>query len=179
MATCCFTGHRPDKLGGYDYNSEKNLLIKKYLREKCIELILSYDVDTFIFGGALGIDQMAFDVVYELKEEYPNLKLIIAVPFSSQDCNWPDKSSRYYRSQLRRADKVIFVDTLDSYKIKGYEEGKYYPAKMQKRNEYMVDESDYILTYYDGSKGGTRNCLKYWEKVKNTLPINIYSSVNP
>lgn len=178
MATCCFTGHRPDKLGGYDYNSEKNLLIKKYLKKECIDLILTKNVDTFVFGGALGIDQMAFDVVYELKNTYTNLKLIIAVPFSSQDSNWPDKSSKYYRSQLRKANEIIYVDTLDSYKIKGYEEGKYYPAKMQKRNEYMVDISDYIIAYYDGSSGGTGNCLKYWSKIKSNLPVNIYDLIN-
>lgn len=174
MATCCFTGHRPNKLGGYDYNSPKNLRIKEKLEEAIVFLIEEQNVDTFVVGGALGIDQMAFDVVYSLKKEYPNIKIIVAVPFKNQAGNWIPTSVSYYENQLKLADKVIFVDTLDEYKIKGYEEDVYYPAKMQKRNEYMVDISDYIITYFDGTKGGTKNCLDYWNKKKENKPINVY-----
>lgn len=173
MAVACFTGHRPDKLGGYNYNSPKNLQIKEALRKACISLIVNEGVDTFVVGGALGIDQMAFDVVYELKKEY-SLKIIVAIPFEKQYSNWFQSSITYYKRQLSLADKLVFVDTLDEYKIKGYEEGKYYPAKMQKRNEYMVDISDYIITYFDGTKGGTKNCLDYWNKKKSNKPINVY-----
>lgn len=36
---------------------------------------------------------------------------------------------------------------------------------MQKRNEYMVDLADRVIAVWDGSKGGTANCIKYAEKV--------------
>lgn len=173
MATCCFTGHRPEKLGGYDYNSPKNKEIKKRLEEACKNLIQSEGVDTFIVGGALGIDQMAFDVVYSLKETY-DLKIVVAIPFKNQASKWPISSVNYYNSQLSKADSLVYVDTLERYAIKGYTIGDYYPAKMQKRNEYMVDNSDFIIAYFDGSKGGTANCLKYWERVKDSKPINIF-----
>lgn len=45
--------------------------------------------------------------------------------------------------------------------IKGYEIGKYYPTKMQKRNMYMVDNSDVVVSVWDGSNGGTGNCVSY------------------
>jgi len=32
---------------------------------------------------------------------------------------------------------------------------------MQKRNQFMVDNSRVIIAYWDGSKGGTKNCLDY------------------
>ena len=28
VKTVCFTGHRPNKLGGYNWNSKKNILIR-------------------------------------------------------------------------------------------------------------------------------------------------------
>lgn len=36
---------------------------------------------------------------------------------------------------------------------------------MQKRNEYMVDLADRVIVVWDGSKGGTANCVKYAENV--------------
>ncbi|PAD70641.1 hypothetical protein CHH83_02225 [Bacillus sp. 7586-K] len=35
---------------------------------------------------------------------------------------------------------------------------------MQKRNEWMVDNSDYVIAVWDGTKGGTGNCVKYAQK---------------
>jgi uncharacterized phage-like protein YoqJ len=44
---------------------------------------------------------------------------------------------------------------------------------MQKRNEYMVDNSDIVIAVWDGSKGGTYNCVKYAEKLgKKIIVIN-------
>ena len=71
------------------------------------------------------------------------------------------------------ADAVVFVDMLPEYEIVGYKEGEYYPAKMEKRNEYMVDHSDIVIAVWDGSKSGTENCIKYAQKLnKRIIRIN-------
>ena len=47
---------------------------------------------------------------------------------------------------------------------------------MQKRNEYMVDLADRVIAVWDGSKGGTANCVKYAEKVgKEIIRIEPYN----
>jgi uncharacterized phage-like protein YoqJ len=48
-------------------------------------------------------------------------------------------------------------------------EGGYHPDKLQKRNIWMVDRSTAVLALWDGSKGGTANCVKYAEKV--SVPV--------
>jgi len=35
---------------------------------------------------------------------------------------------------------------------------------MNDRNEWMVDNSDYVIAVHDGSKGGTYNCIQYAKK---------------
>ena len=40
---------------------------------------------------------------------------------------------------------------------------------MPTRNEYMVDLADKIIAVWDGSNGGTANCVKYAEKVSADL----------
>jgi uncharacterized phage-like protein YoqJ len=56
--------------------------------------------------------------------------------------------------------------------------GNYHPAKMQKRNEYMVDNSDFVIAVFDGEqKGGTFNCIKYaLNQTNRNLQIHI---INP
>ena len=180
MLTICFTGHRPNKLGGYDWNTLKNQAIMKELRHKIIELINSPEDNKFhfIFGGAIGIDQMAFDIVNNIKCNTLKLNPVhiymeIAIPFSKQSCKWNYNDAKKYEIQKTQAEVCTYVDRVEKYKIKGYEENEYYPAKMQKRNEYMVNNSDIVVAVWDGSRGGTGNCVKYANKLgRKIIQIN-------
>lgn len=172
MLRISFTGHRPDKLGGYDWNTPKNKAIMKALSDKIYEVSGEEDID-FICGGALGIDQMAFDICKKFRDTDYGVTIEVAIPFSKQACKWIYENVKTYEIQLSQADKCTYVDRLDDYKIKGYEEDIYYPAKMQKRNEYMVDNSDVIIAVWDGTSGGTANCVKYAKKLgKKIIVIN-------
>jgi uncharacterized phage-like protein YoqJ len=89
--TWCFTGHRPNKLYGYDRNNAGNLQLCFAIRDAVKYLHLTHGIDTFISGMALGWDIWAALEVLELKETYP-IKLICAIPckdhsnkFSQQD----------------------------------------------------------------------------------------------
>lgn len=181
MITICFTGHRPDKLGGYDWNTLRNKKIMEKLKTTIIELINSKDENYFHFvcGGALGIDQMAFDIVQDIKENTLklspiNITIEVALPFLKQDIKWNDENRIKWRQQLTASGKVTRVDKLEDYKINGYEDDIYYPAKMQKRNEYMVDKSDIVIAVWNGTKGGTANCINYAKKHRKEI-----ISINP
>lgn len=179
MITIAFTGHRPDKLGGYDWNSSLN---QKIIWEIChqISLIINNNPTekdfTFISGGAMGTDQFAFDCVEFAKEYYKNLNIIneIAVPFKKQAVKWTQSTQLKYKSQLDKADKITYVDTLDGYIKCCTPEGEYDIVKMMQRNEYMVDNADVIIAVWNGDKkGGTFNCYKYAKKLnKNIIIIN-------
>ena len=146
--TCCFTGHRPDKLNGYDPKDNKELLL--HLRDIIEYHINTYKVDTFITGMALGIDQWAGRIVLKLKEKYPHIKLIAAVPCDNHSGKWNDKSRKQWQAIIDSCDYVYYVST-----------EPYTHWCMQKRNEWMVDNSKYVIAVHDGSKGGTGNCLNY------------------
>ena len=90
--TACFTGHRPEKLGGYDESNPIADSVKESLKYVIEKLILEHNVTRFISGGALGVDQWAAEIVLELKTKHLGLILIIARPFPSQDFIWPTAS---------------------------------------------------------------------------------------
>ncbi|WP_416042493.1 SLOG family protein [Bacillus subtilis] len=162
--TVCFTGHRPNKLGGYDMKNPTMLKLKEKLLEVVEELITKENKSRFITGGALGTDQAACWCVHILKKKYPHIKNIIATPFKEQDKVWSEEQKMWYKRMLDVADEIINVEELDKYKVSGAVPEEFSPAKMQKRNEYMIDHSEAIVAVYDGSKSGTRNCLYYAKK---------------
>lgn len=177
--TICFTGHRPNKLGGYSWNSYKNQLIMKKIKETIINLIVETKEPeyNFICGGALGIDQMAFEIVHSLKEHKKTdlpIRLFLAMPFAKQDYNWVGELDKArLQSQIQRANEVFYVDTIDKYLCPGTPVGEYHAAKMQLRNQFMVDNSDIVIAVWNGSKGGTKNCVSYaQEKGKRIITIN-------
>lgn len=189
MVTIGFTGHRPSKLGGYNNSSIKNINIRDKFKSLIIRRMKKF-IDMgethfrFVTGMALGLDTMAFLIVESLKRDFPylNIEILCAIPFEQQYSTWTKTQVNNYFKMLNRADKVIYVDRLKKYKIKGMVEDLFYYEKMQARNEYMVDISDLILGVWDGTKGGTYNCVKYCYKIKvkciilnpNTLKTKIY-----
>lgn len=139
------TGHRPDKLGGY------NPALAVLRTEVAMDWMQVQSIARGITGMALGWDQDFALACFELGIPYT-----AAVPFDGQESAWPDKSKRIYRWLMNRAAEVTIVSP-----------GEYSSAKMLKRNIWMVDECDHLLALYDGSQGGTQHCLRYareWEK---------------
>lgn len=107
--------------------------------------------DTFITGMAIGADQLFANAVIMLKNAGHQIRLVAAVPFVGQEGKWPAKSQGAYREIIARCDHVRIVS-----------DGAYSPAKMQIRNQWMVDNSDTVLAVWNGvEKGGTWNCLQY------------------
>lgn len=154
MKTICFTGHRPNRLGGYDPSNEKNLKILWKLRDTIERYIVEEEVITFITGMALGIDQWAAKIVLKLKEKYPHIQLIAAVPCKNHSNKWNEESKKEWQRIIDSCNLVYYVS-----------DEEYTSWCMQKRNEWMVDNSDLVIAVWDGTRGGTGNCVKYAEKV--------------
>lgn len=146
------TGHRPNKLGGYNPLAPLNLAIKELLREK-VELIKPRSM---ISGMALGVDTMWAEIAMEKR-----IPLIAAIPFEFQYIRWPSESQHHYRKLLNYATRVINVS----------DDVKYRPQYMQWRNEWMVNNCNVLVAVWDGSPGGTCNCVNYATKKLHSSQI--------
>lgn len=145
------TGHRPDKLGGYGHKPLVHLvnLAEDWLEENKPEKVIS--------GMALGWDYALACAAFNL-----DIPIIAAVPFKGQESRWPDESQRNYRALLKECEQVVYVCE-DGYAV----------WKMQKRNEWMVDNCDVVLAMWNGSPGGTANCVRYAEKAGKPI-VNLW-----
>jgi len=138
-----FTGHRPQKLGGYG-DSPTKTRIKAAVQAAISKFSLANPGASFISGMALGLDQWAAEIVLEL-----GLPLIAAVPCKGQERMWPHPSKQTYRDLIARATEVVVLAE------------HYSPVVMQIRNRWMVDRATDVLAVWDGSSGGTENCVRY------------------
>jgi uncharacterized phage-like protein YoqJ len=156
------TGHRPNKIGGYN-NELRDSCIKANMRSVIRDIqavrgltdLYAYKVK-LISGMALGIDTLWAEVGLELE-----IPVIAAVPCVGQEKVWPKPSQEKYRKLLDQCVEVVYVDN------------RYSAAAMQKRNEWMVDKCDILVAYWNGTPGGTRNCVNYASKAgRKTMIIN-------
>lgn len=146
-----FTGHRPNKLGGYA--PEAQALARARVRSAFLPHLQELKAAgwTAVSGMALGVDQWAAELCAEL-----GIQFGAAVPFRGQEAQWPLDAQRHYAHLLRCAAWVHVVDENVNRSSR-----RSIIVAMQKRNEWMVDNSDLLLAYWNNTPGGTRNCVNY------------------
>lgn len=147
--TLAFTGHRPPKLGGYEsaaINRVKTFAYD-YLKKASPKKVIS--------GMALGWDTAVARAAIKLK-----IPLIAAVPFAGQESKWRLRDQEMYRYLLQYAS-IVHVVSPDGYS----------PEKMQIRNQWMVDNCDVLVALWNGSDGGTANCIEYAQGKKPVVNL--------
>lgn len=148
-----FTGHRPQKIGGFNTPNP----IYNFINNEITRTLIDLKPTKAISGMALGIDQIAVEVCIKL-----GIPFIAAVPFKGQELAWPIASQKKYFELLERADSIEYVSP-----------GGYAAWKMQVRNQFMVDRCDVLIAVFDGTPGGTKNCFDYAvAKSKKIIRIN-------
>ena len=151
MTYIAVTGHRPDKLGGYS-NTDAHRAIRRHMRD-----FLGQAPDgelVLLSGGALGIDQFWIEVGL-----YLDLPIQVVMPFKGYDSRWPAFSQKIYKELLDKCWKIEYLFN------------EYKPDAYQLRNQYLVDNSDVLVAYWNGSSGGTANCIDYARKRKKIINI--------
>jgi uncharacterized phage-like protein YoqJ len=145
------TGHRPQKLGGFGDQ------VYERLYQLAFNTLGLLQPDRVISGMALGWDQAVAEATLML-----NVPLYAYIPFVGQESQWPPKSQKLYRGILAKATEIVECSP------PGYS-----ADKMQIRNIRMVDDCNLLIGLWDGSSGGTGNCVKYAQSINREF-INFW-----
>lgn len=145
------TGHRPDKLGGFSQESFNKLI------ELCETFIEAYRPTHIISGMALGFDQALAQAAINGK-----IPFTAAIPCKNQENRWPEASQKKYKEILKHSTKQVILSE------------HYTNQCMQERNIWMVNNCDKIVALYDGSPGGTGNCILYASQKKKDI-VNLWN----
>ena len=148
--TCCFTGHRPDKLPWREDESDPRCVRLKRAVAQAVEDAYVDGSRHFITGMARGIDLYCAEAVLALREAEEDITLECARPCETQADSWPAAEQARYQSILACCDFETLV------------QHSYDRFCMMRRNRYMVDRSSRLIAVYNGvPKGGTAQTLAY------------------
>ena len=135
---CSFFGHRKIEI------TEE---LKQKVKEVIEDLIVNHNVLIFLFGSRSDFDYLCHLVVTELKEKYPNIKRIAytcrseTCTLESERAHWEEVYSHF------RKEKVTLLGVEEEVEHKSkYTSGR---ASYVKRNQAMINDSDYCVFYYD------------------------------
>jgi uncharacterized phage-like protein YoqJ len=140
--TIAFTGHR------YVQEDEMQTALD--------EVASLYPGAIWICGGAIGVD--SFAAKYAMNH---NIKYQLILPFS------PDVMSRYWNDVQKNILKETMAKALSVMVLRQAYDVTFY----QKRNIALVDAAQVLIAFFDGSSGGTSNCVKYAKTKKGYLII--------
>lgn len=149
------TGHRPNKLGGY--GPEATELLDTLCNGLLKHLKAKNRVSRVLTGMALGFDQaIARSCILN------DIEFDAVVPFLGQELSWPEESQDTYKWIISQARirKVVSLCGYSSW-------------KMHVRNQWIVDNCDTLYALYDGTHGGTANCVKYAHEKKRKI-VNLW-----
>lgn len=143
---CCLTGHRrlPQ-----DQLEEITETLKQ-----AVEKLISEGVRCFRVGGAVGFDTLAAQVLFALRERYPEIRVLLYYPFDGFTDGWSAEQVEVYRQLLPLYDDVICVCRLPKHPAYAY----------LKRDRWMVDGAGYVIAYCTKRTGGTAYTMRYAEK---------------
>ncbi len=152
--SCCFTGYRPHKFG-FPFEAKNEDYIK--LENKLVDAVFSLPNEncfTFYCGMAMGFDILAGEIVALLKKtcKTAKIELVAVIPFEKQSEKFDNEWKTRYDRLLKKTDRIIYVSR------------EYHRGCFAHRNKYMVDNSDFVITWFDGQNGGTASTLNYAQK---------------
>lgn len=152
--SAAFTGHRAC---GYSVRES----VKARLE---VAILNAYEHGTrnFISGFAIGFDMLAAEVVVALRKQHPDITLTAAIPFKGQSSRYSLSDKFRYERLMKEADEVIVLSN------------SYFSRCYLERDEFMVDNSNLLIAYYDGREiGGTFYTVKKAKK-DGVRVVNLY-----
>lgn len=114
--------------------------------------LIEEGANSFLLGGYGNFDSIAASVVRDLKKEFPGIRSTLVIPYMD-----------------RKVDKNLYDDSV-------YPPLEHVPRRfaISRRNEWMVNQADVVVSYVRHGWGGAATTLRYAERKKKRI-ISIVS----
>lgn len=149
--SCCFSGHRRLPEG-----QRAEIMAKT---EAEVRKLLSGGIDQFFVGGAVGYDMEVAKLLFRLKNECPDIRVVLIYPFDGYSDRWNDAQKAEYAELLLQYDEVIKASMRsdrDAYLL---------------RNRLLVDGASVCIAYCHKYRSGTAYTIRY-AKAQGLTVIN-------
>ncbi|MFT8888116.1 MAG: SLOG family protein [Ethanoligenens sp.] len=103
----------------------------------------------FLCGFTAGVDLIFAETVLELRRKYPDIALESVLAYENEAASWDECTREHYYRLLGYCDKEHLLQTQFSANC------------LVKRNRYLVDHADSLLTVSDGLLGNPAQAIQY------------------
>lgn len=164
-----FTGHRPNKLGGYDLSANGYAELQADLELYIQRNLEVFDTVVGHSGLALGGDTIWSKAILAMKKKFPGRVLFHAeIPMMEQAEAWFKQSDiEFWEEQVNSADFSSVYGSLEG--LDENERKKMAGVYLNTRNVGMIEHSNVMLALHDGSSGGTGNAVR--DAKKRNVPV--------
>ncbi|MFQ7453790.1 MAG: SLOG family protein [Flavonifractor plautii] len=139
--TCCFTGHRPEKLPWREDEGDPRCLELKARLAGAVEAAYEKGMRHFLCGMARGADFYCCEAALALRERRPGVTVEAVIPCEEQAARWRERDRERWFSLVERCDNETML------------QHHYDRGCMLRRNRYLVDHSAMLIAVYDGMLG--------------------------
>lgn len=146
MKICTFAGHA---------NISDKEKIKLKLKKEIVNLIENENTTIFYNGGKGSFDWLCARTVNELRKNYPFIKSYWVLAYMLQEKN------EHTKNLLQIFDGSIYPN-LETVSPR---------LAILKRNEWAINNSDFLIAYVQNDWGGASKTLKYAMRKRNNIKI--------
>ena len=139
---CSFFGHR-------DFVEDDNISAKiKNIISDCVS---NKNIYNFLLGGYGHFDYCCAKYINELKSNYPEIRIYLVLAYINK------KLDQYDKNFIQTMYDDILYPPIEKTPLK---------YSIVKRNEWMVENSQFVIFYVNKTWGGASKMLEYTQKKK-------------
>ena len=138
--TITFCGH-----SNFSFDST----VKEKLKELLLQEIRKNPACKFYLGGYGDFDALCLNILKEIKADFPAIELLFITPYLDDNYSKLETAKLYY-------DGIIYPPL----------ENVPRQFCISKRNEWMVNEADFLIAFVKYSWGGAAKTLEYAKRKK-------------
>ena len=123
--------------------------VKEKLKELLLQEIRKNPACKFYLGGYGDFDSLCLNILKEIKANFPTIELLFITPYLNDNYSKLETAKLYY-------DGIIYPPLENV------------PRRfcISKRNEWMVNEADFVIAFVKYSWGGAAKTLEYAKRKK-------------
>lgn len=160
MSRVWITGYRSYELGVFSGKDAK-IKILKFALKRLLKEQLEMGLEWLITGGQLGVEQWSVEVAQELKQEYPDLKIAVMLPFKAFGSQWNEDNQAQLAQIIGQSD---FSNSVSSQPYNS-------PGQLINYQNFMLSHTDSCLLIYDEEfEGKTQYDFKAIKQFQNRSP---------
>lgn len=163
VRSLALTGHRPQKLDGYDITRSFYMNLRDYLMRGLTGELARLDLDDVLechSGLALGADTIWSQAILITKASDARVRFVAHTPTLTQASKWRYADQVAWQHQRDAADEEVVYAT------------SYTRSCMQDRNIGMIARCDLLIAIWDGKQaGGTWNAVNHARRIGKALIV--------